>query len=93
VPPPSPGHRPFSFAAPRLSGVASPHAALKRRAISPLREAMKKLVAAFAALLMINTQAAQAQSILRDAETESLFADMTRPIIVAAGLNPKDVRI
>lgn len=54
---------------------------------------MKKLVAAFAALLMINTQAAQAQSILRDAETESLFADMTRPIIVAAGLNPKDVRI
>ncbi|MGK3856626.1 hypothetical protein ABI013_15015, partial [Enterococcus faecium] len=58
VPPPSPGHRPFSFAAPRLSGVASPHAALKRRAISPIREAMKKLVAAFAALLMINTQAA-----------------------------------
>ncbi|MGJ3647430.1 M48 family metalloprotease [Sphingomonas sp. GlSt437] len=54
---------------------------------------MKKLFAAFALLLLVNAQAAQAQSILRDAETEALFADMTRPIILAAGLSPKDVRI
>ena len=30
---------------------------------------------------------------MRDAETEALLADMSRPIIVAAGLSPKDVQI
>lgn len=34
-----------------------------------------------------------AQSILRDAETEVLLADMSRPLIQAAGLNPKNVQI
>ncbi|MEQ1547511.1 MAG: M48 family metalloprotease [Chakrabartia sp.] len=34
-----------------------------------------------------------AQSILRDAETEALFADMSAPLISAAGLDPKNVKI
>jgi predicted Zn-dependent protease len=36
---------------------------------------------------------AQAQSILRDAETEHLFRDMSKEMIVAAGLDPKSVQI
>ncbi|MGE0773638.1 MAG: M48 family metalloprotease [Sphingomonadaceae bacterium] len=36
---------------------------------------------------------AAAQSILRDAETESLFKDMATPLIVAAGLDPRNVDI
>ena len=35
----------------------------------------------------------RAQSILRDAETEALLADMSAPLIRAAGLRPQDVRI
>jgi predicted Zn-dependent protease len=54
---------------------------------------MRKVVAAFALLLLVVAQPLHAQSILRDAETEALFADMSKPIIVAAGLSPKDVRI
>lgn len=38
-------------------------------------------------------QSASAQSILRDAETEALFRDMTVPLIKAAGLDPKNVDI
>jgi len=34
-----------------------------------------------------------AQQILRDAETESLMRDMSRPLILAAGLQPENVRI
>ena len=34
-----------------------------------------------------------AQAILRDAETEALFRDMARPIIEAAGLDPRNVQI
>jgi predicted Zn-dependent protease len=38
-------------------------------------------------------QPAAAQSILRDAETEALFKDMSRPIIEAAGLRPENVQV
>ena len=54
---------------------------------------MKRLIAAFAATAVLWAQPAAAQSILRDAETEALFADMSAPIIKAAGLNPHDVKI
>ncbi|ODU22103.1 MAG: peptidase M48 [Sphingomonas sp. SCN 67-18] len=47
------------------------------------------LILAFAAL----GRPALAQSILRDAETEALFADMSKPLIVAAGLDPRNVKI
>jgi predicted Zn-dependent protease len=36
---------------------------------------------------------AMAQSILRDAETEALFRDMSRPLIEAAGLRPENVQV
>ena len=36
---------------------------------------------------------ALAQSILRDSETELLFKDMSQPLIEAAGLDPKSVRV
>lgn len=49
----------------------------------------------FAALLALTltVQPAMAQSVLRDAETEALFRDMSAPLIEAAGLKPKDVDI
>lgn len=39
------------------------------------------------------TQPVAAQSLLRDAETETLFRDMSRPLIEAAGLRPENVQI
>lgn len=54
---------------------------------------MKRLIAAFAATVLVWAQPAAAQSILRDAETEALFADMSAPIVRAAGLSPRDVKI
>jgi len=54
---------------------------------------MKRLIAAFAVTVLVWAQPVAAQSILRDAETESLFADMSAPMIKAAGLSPRDVKI
>ncbi len=45
------------------------------------------------ALAMLAAQPVAAQSILRDAETEAVFREMTRPIIIAAGLDPRNVEI
>ena len=53
----------------------------------------KRLVAAAAGIALLAVQPASAQSILRDAETESLLYDMSRDIIVAAGLSPANVRV
>lgn len=49
----------------------------------------------FVALLMgtITAQPVMAQSILRDAETEALFDEMSAPLIRAAGLNPRNVKV
>ena len=47
------------------------------------------LAASFAAM----ARPAAAQSILRDAETEQLLRDISRPLIEAAGLEPNNVRI
>jgi predicted Zn-dependent protease len=54
---------------------------------------MKRTAAALAATVLLWAQPAAAQSILRDAETESLFADMTAPIAVAAKLGPRNVKV
>ncbi len=54
---------------------------------------MKRLVTGIAASLLLLAQPAAAQSILRDAETEAMFATMSRPLIVAAGLSPANVRV
>ncbi|PZQ58935.1 MAG: peptidase M48 [Sphingomonas taxi] len=52
---------------------------------------MRRLIAAVATAILLLAQPAQAQSILRDAETEALFRDMSAPIVTAAGLRPADV--
>lgn len=57
------------------------------------RSATLRLLATAALASVSMPQAANAQSILRDAETEALLADMTAPLITAAGLRPADVRV
>jgi predicted Zn-dependent protease len=54
---------------------------------------MKRILVLFSAALLLWVQPAVAQSILRDAETEALLADMSRDIIIAAGLSPANVRV
>jgi predicted Zn-dependent protease len=54
---------------------------------------MKRLLAVAAAAILLAAQPAAAQSILRDAETEAMFADMSTPLIKAAGLSPRDVKV
>jgi predicted Zn-dependent protease len=53
---------------------------------------LHRLVAALLAVVLV-AQPALAQSILRDAETEQLFRDMSRDLVKAAGLNPNAVDI
>ncbi len=60
-----------------------------RRSASSLVRLLMLLALSFAAVL----QPASAQSILRDAETELLLRDMSRPLVEAAGLRPDDVQI
>ncbi|MCA1654344.1 MAG: M48 family metalloprotease [Sphingomicrobium sp.] len=45
------------------------------------------------ALIVTAVQPAAAQSVLRDSETEALFKDISKPMIQAAGLDPKSVNI
>ena len=58
---------------------------------------MRRLPRLAATLCLLATLAipaeAQAQSILRDAETEHFFRDISKDMIVAAGLDPKSVQI
>jgi len=54
---------------------------------------MKRFIAAATAVILLWAQPAAAQSVLRDAETESLFKDMSAPLIEAAGLSPRAVDI
>lgn len=58
--------------------------------------ARMKRLATFLALFCLAMFAgtpAMAQTILRDAETESMLAEISRPIIIAAGLSPNNVRV
>ncbi|WP_426166151.1 M48 family metalloprotease [Sandarakinorhabdus sp. DWP1-3-1] len=52
---------------------------------------LRNLAVAVAVLGLASSAAAQ--SILRDAETEAFFRDISRDMIVAAGLDPKSVQI
>lgn len=54
---------------------------------------MKRIVALFSTLLLFWVQPAVAQSILRDAETEALLMDMSRPLFEAAGLSPANAKV
>jgi predicted Zn-dependent protease len=49
--------------------------------------------AALCSALALAIQPVAGQSILRDAETEALLDDMARPLVVAAGLDPKNVEM
>ncbi|HEY0113122.1 MAG TPA: M48 family metalloprotease [Allosphingosinicella sp.] len=67
--------------------------------VEPLRTRRRRgaLLVRFLALIALSfavtARPALAQSILRDAETEALFKDMSRPIVEAAGLRPADVQV
>ena len=59
--------------------------------LTPLaRRLMLALTLVFAAA---QSASASAQSILRDSETEKLFAEISRPLIIAAKLDPKNVKV
>ena len=49
-------------------------------------------LACLAILLLPVPRAAMAQSILRDAETEAFFRDISRDLVLAAGLEPRNVQ-
>jgi predicted Zn-dependent protease len=52
----------------------------------------RPLVALIAVAALLLPDVAQAQSILRDAETEAFFRDISKEMVVAAGLDPKNVQ-
>ena len=54
---------------------------------------MKRFALAAATATLLFAQPTYAQSILRDAETEAMFADMSVPLVKAAGLSPRDVKV
>jgi predicted Zn-dependent protease len=54
---------------------------------------LARFVVAALALLHLSAQPALAQSVLRDAETEALFAEISAPIIKVSGLDKRNVRI
>jgi predicted Zn-dependent protease len=54
---------------------------------------MKRFVAAFLVIMLVGARPAAAQQILRDAETEAMFAKMSQPIIEASGLSPANVKV
>jgi len=55
--------------------------------------ALVRMLVTFIVLVAVAVRPVAAQSILRDAETEALFQDMMDPLLVAAGLQPGQVRV
>ena len=54
---------------------------------------LPRFLMAFSVLWAVAVQPAVAQSVLRDAETEAFFRDASKPLVSAAGLNPRNVDI
>jgi predicted Zn-dependent protease len=54
---------------------------------------LARLLMLFLLAVVAAAQPASAQSELRDTETELLFADIAKPLIVAAGLDPKSTEV
>ncbi|RIA37556.1 putative Zn-dependent protease [Hephaestia caeni] len=54
---------------------------------------MKRLLALLVLALLLVGRPAAAQELLRDAETEAMFARMAEPLVRAAGLSPANVKI
>ncbi len=63
-----------------------------RRDMPPMLLRRSAVRAAFAAALVLAAPG-RAEEVLRDTETEALFRDVARPLIIAAGLNPASVQI
>jgi predicted Zn-dependent protease len=61
----------------------------KSRAATMLARLLMLLALSFAA----GVQPAAAQQVLRDAETEALLREVSRPLIIAAGLQPENVQV
>lgn len=59
----------------------------------PARRFLPRVRIGAAIALALVAAPGNAQSVLRDAETEALFRDMSAPLIRASGLNPADVRV
>src|SRR3546814_8420328 len=55
--------------------------------------AVARLILAALLIVSLSARPAAAQSILRDTETEAFFDDMARTLVVAAGLDPRSVRV
>jgi predicted Zn-dependent protease len=62
-------------------------------AINPYPGALLRRLLAFAIGLTLTVQPAMAQSVLRDAETEAFFKEISEPLIRAAKLDPANVEI
>lgn len=75
---------------PRPTGVAR---TVHRRELREDRAVRRWWRAGLAVLALLAPLPAAAQAILRDAETEAMFADMTTPLVVAAGMDPKAVHV
>src|SRR3954470_2202071 len=56
--------------------------------LAPLRLALAILVS-----LILALQPAAADTVLRDSETEAYFNEIAKPLIVAAGLDPNNVKV
>ena len=57
-----------------------------------MRRWLRAAAIAVAAVALV-TQPAMAQQILRDAETEAFMADMSGPLVSAAGMEPRNVQV
>jgi len=58
-----------------------------------VRLVMLAVMLGVGAIQPASAQQGQGPSLLRDTETERLFKDMSRPLIVAAGLDPNSVNV
>lgn len=67
--------------------------AMKSPAARFLRLLMIVLVLSIGAVRPAYAQGDAAPSVLRDTETEQLFKEMSRPLVVAAGLDPNSVNV
>lgn len=54
---------------------------------------MKRILATVVLLMLVVARPAAAQEILRDAETEAMFAQMSAPLIKASGLSTNNVKV
>lgn len=60
--------------------------------IAPLRRAVRPLALALVLAALVARPAA-AQEVLRDSETEALFDDISKPLVEAAGMDPRNVKV